>query len=86
MKRASTEAALRLLGMAESKTPPPRKITELRGRIEAATKAAGEVQMRTGRTDTMAVKLITDMVLERDRLYALWATGELDSEPVIITS
>ena len=84
MKFLPPEAALRLLDLAQSKTPPPREITELKERIETATKAAEVASQKTGRINHIALKTIVQMKLELDALYGKWAQGELNDGSRII--
>jgi hypothetical protein len=77
MRFMEPEAVLNMLRLAESKTPPPPEITQLKEEIAGRTRAA-EVKMSiSGQMDESEIKAIVQLKLRLDGLYAAWAEGKL---------
>ncbi len=77
MRFMEPEAVLNLMRLAESRTPPPPEITQLKEEIEGRTRVAEFKTSVTGQVDMEEVGAIVQLKLRLDGLYGLWAEGKL---------
>ncbi|HAS00265.1 MAG: hypothetical protein US57_C0002G0005 [Candidatus Moranbacteria bacterium GW2011_GWC2_37_73] len=76
MKVLSKEAMMRMFELAQN-SYRPLEIVKLIEEIDGETRAAELVFSITGILDKEHALKIVKMMLEKDRLYALWAKGEI---------
>lgn len=70
----SQEATSRLFSFANSSYRPA-QIVRINNAISRETRIAEAFAFKSGIIDFARARMIVSMMLERDRLYALWAKG-----------